>query len=125
MVLSPDCTSDSRALIFDSSMIFLQVNNCFESYFYEFMYSFFQLLAHCFKSGKFLTSILFIYRFYMLIDTQFKIKPVFSFTCKGIGCNLGRLFFGVWRSGSAPVLGTGGPRFDPEHPDHPSLGFLT
>ena len=27
-------------------------------------------------------------------------------------------FVGVWRSGSAPVLGTGGPRFDPEHPDH-------
>ena len=35
----------------------------------------------------------------------------------------GKLLFlgltsGVWRSGSAPVLGTGGPRFDPEHPDH-------
>ena len=25
---------------------------------------------------------------------------------------------GVWRSGSAPVLGTGGRRFDPAHPDH-------
>jgi hypothetical protein len=25
---------------------------------------------------------------------------------------------GVWRSGSAPVLGTGGRRFDPGHPDH-------
>ena len=77
MVLFPDCTSDSRALIFDSSMIFLQVNNCFASYFYEFMYSFFHLLAHGFKSGKFLASVLFIDRFYMLIDTQFKMKPVF------------------------------------------------
>ncbi len=27
-------------------------------------------------------------------------------------------FIGVWRSGSAPVLGTGGRRFDPDHPDH-------
>ena len=24
---------------------------------------------------------------------------------------------GVWRSGSAPVLGTGGRRFKPDHPD--------
>ena len=30
----------------------------------------------------------------------------------------------MWRSGSAPVLGTGGRRFDPAHPDHvPALGF--
>ena len=28
---------------------------------------------------------------------------------------------GVWRSGSAPVLGTGGRRFDPAHPDQTSL----
>ena len=29
---------------------------------------------------------------------------------------------GVWRSGSAPVLGTGGRRFDPAHPDHMKIG---
>tara|TARA_A100001037_G_scaffold306518_1_gene352297 strand:- start:2139 stop:2399 length:261 start_codon:yes stop_codon:yes gene_type:complete len=75
--------------------------------------------------GSFCDLVLFCGRFYMLINIQFKMKPEIFFTSREIGCNLDGLFFGVWRSGSAPVLGTGGPRFDPEHPDHPSLGFLT
>ena len=41
-----------------------------------------------------------------------------SFTSDFSRGNLVGLFMiGVWRSGSAPVLGTGGRRFDPGHPD--------
>ena len=41
-----------------------------------------------------------------------------SFTSDFSRGNLVGLFMiGVWRSGSAPVLGTGGRRFDPDHPD--------
>ena len=32
---------------------------------------------------------------------------------------------GVWRSGSAPVLGTGGRRFDPGHPDQSMKHFTS